>query len=238
MKRFSMFILAAVLCLPLNGAFASLTVAKAHKTTHKIEMTSLLGSGGHCSATAIGPHALLTASHCVAVSAALSVDGEEFGVVAIISDGLDHSIYLLDGPEFTHYSMVDLTARPESGDHVFLFGNPAEFEDMYREGYVSGFDKPKKDDIPDLLDLFSGKAPKPKKPSKNDTVVKTYYDFNGYFGDSGSGIFNLEGKVIGVTSFITGDAERGYNIKFMGGIELRFTQKQLSEAREFNPNTK
>jgi hypothetical protein len=240
MKRFSLFMLTALLCLSLTGANASPTVTKAHKSAHKINMPSLMGGGGSCSATAIGPHALLTATHCVAASAVLTVDGDDFGIVTIISDGLDHSIYLLDGPHaFVDYSAVDLNDKPEQGDRVFLFGNPGGFEDMYREGYVSGYEKPVKEDDSTGFDLFNpflGRLPKIKTHSGNDAIVRTYYDFNGYFGDSGSGIFNHEGKVIGITSFIQGQSERGYSIKFMGGFEMRFTQKQLNEAREFNPN--
>ena len=80
-------------------------VAQAHKTTHHIEMETILG-GGSCSATSIGPHALLTASHCEAPSDVIAVDDVKQIIVRVIRDGRDHSIYLLDGPAFAAYYCI------------------------------------------------------------------------------------------------------------------------------------
>jgi hypothetical protein len=215
---------------------------KAHQTTHQIAVVSLLGSGGECSATAIGPHALLTASHCNAVATHVMVDGKSTELLSIISDGLDHSIYLLgEGIQFANYATVKLNIAPTYGDDIFLFGNPGSFSDMLRKGYVSGFDKEEDDeDAPSLQDIFNiltGKKPKQDEPKAKRHIV-TYYDFNGYFGDSGSGIFDKEGNVVAVTSFIVSQSHLGYGEKFMGSFELRLTREQLDQARSFAPVAK
>jgi V8-like Glu-specific endopeptidase len=236
-KRYSTFLLTALLCLSSLTAWANPAVTKAHKTTHKIEMPSLLGSGGSCSGTAIGPHALLTASHCVSLSAVLTVDGEDAHIAGLMSDGLDHSIYLLEGVEFKDYAEVDLDSKLTQGDSVFVLGNPSHFKDMYRKGYVSGYDAPEKaePESDSILDMFGLAPKKKKKHTDNDTVQLTYFDFNGFFGDSGSAIFDEQGKIVAVTSIIAGDENNGMSIKFMGAYELRLTPEQLKSAREFAP---
>jgi len=85
-----------------------------------------------------------------------------------------------------------------------VIGNPGELVDMYRSGYVSGHKQ---------------------FPEGNVTL----YDLNGYFGDSGAGIFNQDGKLVGVVSILYQQVGRGY-MKAMGSFDLAFTEKQWQEA--------
>ena len=59
----------------------------------------------------------------------------------------------------------------------------------------------------------------------------TIYDMNGFFGDSGSGIFDSQGRVVGVISIEHSQAHEDAYIKVMGGLPIAFTAKEWSEAR-------
>lgn len=77
---------------------------------------------------------------------------------------------------------------------------------MYRHGYVSGH-------------------------FVSDNVTITMYDFQGYFGDSGSGIFNSRGQLIGVTSVLYQQTDGAY-MKLMGSFSLAFTDDQWREVKK------
>ena len=133
----------AILTLMFLLMFTPLTfasnevIAKAHRATHEIEMSTILDDTA-CSATAIGPYALLTASHCEEPNENITVDGDTPAkIVGIMRDGNDHSIYfLLMEKSFAAWAQV-ADALPETGEAVFVFGNPGQMTDVYRQGYVS-----------------------------------------------------------------------------------------------------
>jgi hypothetical protein len=205
------------------------SITKAHNSAHRIGILAV-GEGelGSCSGTAIGPHALLTATHCSSPSAVVSIDGNDADVLGTMGDGLDHTIILVSA---TFKDYVDVAARVnlDQSEEIFVFGNPGPFKDVYRKGYVAGFNKPEKPET--ALQALTA----PKQHAGNDGVKVTFYDLNGFFGDSGSALFNLEGKIVGVTSFIVGAANEGYTMKYMGSYELRISKEQFKQAREFNP---
>lgn len=237
----SLIVFCVLFLLPLTACAApNMIVQKAHNATHRISNSSMLGGGvGSCSATAIGPHALLTAAHCEVASDSLTVDDKTAHVEGTIGDGLDHVIYLLSDVTFKDIAQLSDDTQQYPGDRVFVFGNPGQFRDMYREGYVSGFESPNftnSTSIPNIFQFLAPVAPKEvvKAPAHKRPVV-TFYDLNGFFGDSGSALFNDEGKIVAVTSFIQHNERDGYENKFMGSFELRFKKKQLKEAMEFNP---
>lgn len=58
----------------------------------------------------------------------------------------------------------------------------------------------------------------------------TMYDLNGFFGDSGSGIFDSEGRLTGVISIEFSQAYADAYMKLMGSLPLAFTAKQWEEA--------
>jgi V8-like Glu-specific endopeptidase len=194
------------------------TVDRAHKTTHEIELDTILQQS-QCSATAIGPHALLTASHCELPTSDITIDGDDAKILALTRDDQDHTIYLVDAT-FKDWSVVS-TDKPEVGDHVFIFGNPGELNDIYREGYLTGF-RP----VSAFAALFGVVSP---------TVY--LYDMNAWHGDSGAAIFNEKGQISGVVSIITSQSEKeepGVNgMKLTAGLGLAFSSKQLSDAASF-----
>lgn len=229
----ALLLLASVSCAAQPPQAA---IDAAHKTTHKIYSHGVFGESGSCSATAIGPHALLSAAHCLVAAPSIRVDDKEAGVVSVVGDGVDHVIYLLRGITFADYATVVPANKQPQGTHVFLFGNPGQFEDFYREGYVAGYDKQAVAAPEDVFGfLFGFGPPPPPKPATADPYAlhQTYYDFNGFFGDSGSGIFNTAGQLVAVTSGVEGNNKSGVSIKFMASLDLRLTPEQLQQARAF-----
>lgn len=203
----------SLLCLTFAFAGTNAPVVtypqREHAATHRIEQRTIFSSSV-CSATAIGPHALLTAAHCVLASPQLLVDKDTFVTIqAQLVDDRDHIVLLIDGPAMTY---VDVKVRPfVAGDEVHIFGNPGGFTDLYRRGVVSGS--------------------KEMGTPIGDAVTVVYLDLNDFFGDSGAAVFNADGQVMGVVSTLHVDQ----SFKLTGIVPLSFTADQFKEAREFKP---
>jgi hypothetical protein len=199
----------------------------AHRTTHAIMEETIVEPTRSCSATAIAPHAILTASHCEMPTSVVAVDGGD-GLMEIqgtIRDGFDHTIYEVSGT-FKNYAEFS-SARVSVGDDIFLFGNPGELNDILRKGYVA---KAPLENIGDFQRFMLGPIA--------DQVT---YDFNGYFGDSGAAIFNSNGEITGVVSQILSQSEPSshggaVSQNFMLGYTLHFTADQLKQAEQFVPH--
>ena len=167
---------------------------------------SVITARSQCSATAIGPHALLTASHCELPTDELEI--RYLGVATIVArirDGRDHTIYLLKDAEFKTWAPVDL-AVPTQGEDVYFFGNPADLQLIYRKGYLSG------------------------QMSYNDTTIMLYVmsDWN---GDSGAAIYSVTtNRILGVVSCIIPISE---TLKFTGAFSFAFTKAQIEQAQKF-----
>lgn len=151
---------------------------------------------GFCSGTAVGKQVVLTASHCLKRGALLTVNGKPVKVTAREDDGKDHSLLWVN-VTFTHVAKMGGTLQ--QGDSIEYWGNPMGITDQYRRGYVTGF-------IPE-----------------NDAIL---FDSNGWFGDSGAGIFK-DGKVV---TTITGmfSSEIFY---IMRAYPLSFSKEQLSKIK-------
>jgi hypothetical protein len=104
---------------------------------------------------------------------------------------------------FTSWAHIGKEAKP--GDVVFLWGQPAFLNFLYREGHVAGYDD-------------------------KEGKVTTIYDVNGYMGDSGSAIFNTEGEISAVTSYAVVVNYSGIQFKLMGSIPITFTDAQYAEV--------
>lgn len=104
---------------------------------------------------------------------------------------------------FTSWAGLGKEAKP--GDVVFLWGQPAFLNFLYREGHVAGYDE-------------------------KEGKVTTIYDVNGFYGDSGSGIFNESGQVVAVTSYAVVINYNETQFKLMGSIPIIFTQAQYREV--------
>jgi V8-like Glu-specific endopeptidase len=183
-------------------------VPKIADKSHKIQYVGRTVRSGHCTATAIGPHALLTASHCEKPSNRLRVDGgRAVEIVQIKRDDLDHTILYLKDITFTEWANFSFDGAA-LGEEVFMFGNPGSFPSMLRRGYFSGVDN-------------------------SDEPIILLLDMNGFFGDSGSGVFNKNGDLIGVISIITQDKVDDFTLTFMGIYPMGFKEQDFEEAKRF-----
>jgi hypothetical protein len=142
---------------------------------HHIHEGTIL-EGASCSSTAIGPHALLTASHCELATPTVNIDGHNYQITEILRDGDDHSIFIIPGITFPDFLPVD--ERPiVEGEDLHGWGWPRDNKDpLYRVG-VGG---------PNLSSEFDVNA------------YGIYYP--AFHGDSGSAVISAEGKIVGVVS--------------------------------------
>lgn len=135
------------------------------------ESVALLGftGGGSCSGTFIGPGLLLTASHCFREGDwLLTVNNEPVNVESIRHDGADHALVVVDYP---NTAWVPTSPDMAQGQPVFMYGNPANRRDLFRRGYISGWDG-----------------------------QQIYVDMTIGPGDSGAGVFDDKGRLIGVVT--------------------------------------
>lgn len=92
-------------------------------------------SDGWCSGTAVGPHAVLTATHCFERGSELiKINGKPATLVSKADDGKDHTLAIVD-VEFKEWAR--LGGKPVQSERVRLIGTPAGNDDVYREGYVA-----------------------------------------------------------------------------------------------------
>jgi hypothetical protein len=163
----------------------------------------------NCSATVIGPYALLTASHCEMATDIITVESLVCAIALRIRDGQDHTIYLLDDMEEPFPVAAHLLDKPfYEGEAVYLRGNPGGRVHLYRQGIFSGY--------------------------VNDTMVKQVmmFELPVYRGDSGSGVFTEDGSLRAVLSFDldVGDPDKYWSLHFAQAAPLDFSAEQLDAA--------
>lgn len=200
------------LCLLTTMSAAQLKPAElaARAATHVIAQATI-SSAYQCSATAIGPHALLTASHCELPTDSLFMDEstDKVKIADRIRDEYDHTIYLLKGVTFEHYSSVRLNDAFAQGEEVFVFGNPGTWENIFRRGYITG-----------TCNRFP--------------ISQILYSFEDDHGDSGAGVFAADGALITVISRREpdGDPETA-GLSLAASFALHFTPADITRAAKF-----
>jgi hypothetical protein len=158
-----------------------------------------------CSATAIGPSVILTATHCERPGGVLSIlrygspSYQPVEVVSVIRDKADHSVLFLKGIVFEKYARFT-GEHPEIGQVVYVLGFPDVANFQYRMGIVASMDVKG-------LPIFDG------LPSFLVGILS-------YVGDSGSAIFDDNGDIVGVVSFGTPHLA-------LGALMFRFTADEL-----------
>lgn len=184
--------------LALMGGMAVSAGAKAPASyVQKPAVVRLEFSDGICSGTIVGAHTILSASHCFSEGGPLvSVNGKPAKQVALVNDGSDHALLTVD-IAFPRWATHG--GKLKQRLEVHYWGNPAGMADLYRRGYVSGFAR---EDGAFLLDI------------------------EGYKGDSGAGIFDGHGRLVGVVSTLWSID----NFRMIGVYPLAFTDEQWAAA--------
>lgn len=190
----------------------------AHRAMHWIVTRDLKDAKG-CTATAIAPHALLTAEHCDlkdSPGAKLFIDtgdpmyseATQYRITAKIFDGSDHMILLVSGPAFNAVLPYELE-EPQQAEDVIWWGNPAGIPDQLREGYVMG--------------QMPGVPPFQKAAQRMWLVGAPAIP-----GDSGSAVIDANtGHLVGVVTYAINGGE------LMGMFELHFTPGQIAQAKTY-----
>lgn len=184
-------------------------------TSHVIYMTSPVAGPAGCSATSIGPHALLTASHCEKPDDYVVVDGKRIRIVKYLRDGNDHTIFLLSEKDIQFSDTAKVTPRQlHKGEFVFIWGNPGDTGVQF------------------VGDLRIGKY---VTQNVFDGIIVDVFDLPAQHGDSGSAIFDSNGNVVDVLSI--GGALKiphyGDVANATGALHLGFKQAELDEAAKF-----
>jgi len=222
MKTLMSLLLALSMAFAPQLACANSLPKQVINTTHRIEMTvttpdapagsdDFYGTTGDiCSSTAIGPHALLTASHCDLGASTVKVDGVEAAITARLTDSNDHTIYMVN---ITFHNYAKFEKKDEQslqmGDEVWLRGNAFGLNQLIRYGHFAGVI------VKDTSDVATG-------------ITQTIYmfDINGGPGDSGSAIFDNDGKIVAVATYgFSGDG-----FVMLGSLTMHFTPAQLKQA--------
>lgn len=198
------------LAITIQIAFAWMAMTiQAHAAPSSLVTARLTIDEVTCSGTIVAPNVILSAEHCFKEQPA------EFPFIELPEKPLPTTM-LVDGYKvyilgivfdendhalvkvniFFHAGAV-LAKPPAVGTHIYYWGNPAGVNSVYREGYVSNY-------------------------LHGEMVL----DVNGFFGDSGAGIFNPDGKVVGVMSYLHALEHNGRTFKLMGVEPLEFTPLQ------------
>jgi hypothetical protein len=212
------FVLFLILCISLPAFAVSPAVDKAHKASYQIGQVTL-SDESICSATAIGPHALLTATHCELPTDDLHIRdlSGPFEIVARVRDGSDHTILLLKGVTFADYVEINQKGVNVTDD-IFTIGNPGEWQDIYQKGYIAGF----------LIDQSMEAAMGAGKPPE------VLIDIQAYPGESGAGIFNTDGVLIDVLSGDHMQKHDGISMDLGAAYLLTFKPEDITRAKAFS----
>ncbi len=219
---------AAIIFASMYGVASAQSSVVIDKTYSEVYHTrqATVAEVSYCSATAIGPLALLTATHCELGTDEIVIQGKDgapdvdLKIERVVRDNYDHTIMYvspiaLAGYVFPAFASVDLAHKFGRGDDVFLIGNPHGFSNIFRKGYVSGStlcDGLNQESIPEIL-----------------------IDVNVGEGDSGAGIFDSNGVLIGVVTGIEvhGAADESTAYKMPYALVLNFTPGQIQEAASY-----
>lgn len=140
----------------------------------QIHYVALSFEDGECSATAIDADKILTADHCL-TSPLVTANGNMVHVAATLRDGNDHAILTLAGIRFDSWAPINRKGLKQ-GERVRWIGGPQDIgPGVYREGVVARVDK-----------------------------ERTLLQAPAWFGDSGAGVFNDKGELVGMVSEIRG----------------------------------
>ena len=199
--------------LPHRKAVSKPTT-KEQRSSHRIQMLKDKDKLGSCTGTAIGPHAILTAEHCVEgepTDLRIDLATEKHEIIAASFDDRDHVILILGGSPFTAFEEPVLT-KAVIGETVTIYGAAGgTYPPTPRYGKVLDCDDPSD------LDAAAEEA---------------CYSFEAIPGDSGSAVYNTKGQVVGIVTYRVEDSDTGEVTGI--GFSLHYSQKILDRAYTFD----
>ena len=184
--------------LILAGGCASLDLDRQARAAVRLDIAE-----GTCSGTVVAQNVILSAGHCFKDDDEDDLSDMPTSMlvngmeVKILAIVLDGNDHALVRVDFSFPSWVLIGVPPKPGTHVHYWGNPAGINNVYREGYITHY---------------------------NHSAMML--DVNGFFGDSGAGIFDAFGHVVGVIGFINVSHHDGRAFTLMGADALEFTRQQ------------
>ena len=192
----------------------------AYRDGYRSSVHLIFSSGASCTGTVVGKRTVLTATHCHQDNddkdnAVLThVDFRKVSHIRIVRDGNDHSLIFL-GHELTSKRIATIAPRmADVGTEVYVWGNPGTLTYQLRVGRVAGI-------------LGANVATGFKMPFNTATI-----DMNNFIGDSGSGIFDYNGRVVGV---LYGQYQRrglsGDAFSLTIAMPIKFTRQQMESIR-------
>lgn len=178
MKRL-MLAVAVAATLPVAGNSSASIYEQSFSKTVMIDVpfpsTQYPNAISFCSATVVAKNTILTARHCFpadGVAPDLKVSGKAAKILKSEVDGEDHILIVTD-IAYPSWARMSKTP-PKVGDDIFYFGRPVGSPGLLlRKGYISEVE-------PEGLTV----------------------DINLWKGDSGAGVFNEDGQVVGVVNIM------------------------------------
>jgi hypothetical protein len=221
--RTALLLLAAALLVagcvrhrPVKPPVAQRPITLQQQAEHRVKFPD-----GQCTATAVGPHALLTAVHCDEAdltTVTLDLSMRKFHLLSKTLDGRDHVIYIVDGQEFRNFVPLQPGTHPAGTiEHVYIYGSGGgAYPPQYKAGERSFA-------VVDTSEI-----------DQADGLV--YYTIPVIPGDSGAAIYGEDGRIVGVTTYKVAvprdgdwESEDEDNILKLGaGFDVNFTAAQLT----------
>jgi|GEM_PF-1706543 len=188
-------------------------VTKEQRATHFIEFQDERNYGvSVCTATAVGPHSILTAEHCLkngdATQLTIDYTLETHFILAVAGDGRDHVLLLIDGSPFRNIEPIN-SGTAQLHDVLTIYG----------DGGALYPPVPKYGRAVNCLD--------PSDIDEDAGILCTTLPVIG--GDSGSAIYNSKGEIVGLVTYAVAEAPYT-NI----GFSLNFTPKEIAQAAAFD----
>lgn len=192
------------------------------KASHMIFYLSDTGrTVGECTGTAIGAHAIMTATHCDKDgdigTINLDMSTRDYHIQKVLTDDRDHDIYLIDGPPLQN--LATYSTRPAVvGEHVFMYG----------DGH--GMFPPRR---------LDGEAVTWGDSSDVDAQQgEGAFTLQVIPGDSGSAVYADDGKIVGIVTWsVLEEKEHWWSEekRFSVDFQPAFTDEQIMEAEDFTP---
>lgn len=166
-----------------------------------LSAVTLQFSDNICSGTVVAPRVILTATHCFDNLEAtnVKVNQDVVGIWHRADDGNDHTLIEVSK---LFKDFAPLGGVLSQTDPVHIFGNPPGMPNAYRLGVVAAI-------------------------AHEGNKVTYLFQMPAFFGDSGAGVFDAQGRVTTAITGITLSQRRGYSIQFAFAYPLAFSRDDL-----------